>query len=65
MVLLVKHPITCLTYLTLTDKDEFGFVENNLICSFAAQVSFNGIETLFISRGEFGVEGVIVEIECY
>ena len=49
--------------LAFAHQDEFGFVELNLLASFGAQIGHNRIKTFSVCRGEFGVEGVAVEVE--
>jgi hypothetical protein len=47
----------------LRHEDKFGFAENDLRCGFGTQIGFDSVETLFVCRGEFGVEGVVVEVK--
>jgi len=56
---------TSFTHFTFTDEDELGFVEGDLRFGFGAQVSFDGVKTLFVCFGEFGVEGVVEESQIF
>ena len=54
---------TGFAHFAFAHQGEFGFVEGDLCSGFCAQVGFDDIETFFVCRGEFGVEGVVVEFE--
>ena len=45
------------------NEDELGFVEDDLLFGFGAQVCHDGIKAFFVCCGEFGVGGVVFEVE--
>ena len=53
-----------LAHLPFADQDELGLVEHDLRAGFGAQVGFDRVDALFVGGGEFGVEGVVVEVEA-
>lgn len=52
-----------LAHFAFADEDEFGFVEGDLRGGFGAKVGFDSVYALFVCSGEFGIEGVVVEVK--
>ncbi len=56
---------TSLANFTFANEDEFGFVKNDMIGGFGAQVGLDCIETFFESCIELGVKRIIAEFEVF